>query len=226
MNPSTIHFNPDGYEGMYNLATKSCLVTVKGYTTPHGKIMERGGPMNPGDAAVAKFSIPQWEYVPVPLCECDTRVRETFEDVLLDRRDLLNEPMFRNKPQDDAERKLFASAFNAGQKIRSKMSVLGVNKLVFALSQCAYAVIDCFARDAAGSFWVMACTTQANTMDMTKALSLAAYIAEAGGYLPSNASVRCGVWSIFHHEAQFKEYPNDRILARDLTIDHLTSTPF
>lgn len=231
MNQPTIHYNPRGYEAAYDPAANICTVTVRGYKAPDGRIVERGGPLHAEDKRITTFRIKGIDGQsasgqPSP-------VRETFHDALRDQRDLLGAPMFRNKPADDAERRLFAAAYDAAQKIRAKTTVLGVDKVIFSLNPSMSAVADCFARDAAGSFWLMFCAIAPfgkpgvdvrNTFGQVPVLS--AYILEAGEYVPANATIRLGAWTIAPAGQRFTEIPNDRIAARDAVIKRLLTPPF
>lgn len=229
--PTTINYNPSGYEAIYVPRDMTCAVTVRGYKTPDGWIVERGGPTHTEDKPVANFTIPQWEAVPVPLRPAPTPVRETFEDTLLNHRDLVGGIILRHAPDELRKAKdvrmmeQCSGAYKAAEKIREKMTVLGVRKLVFALNPSLFTIIDCFTRDKDGAFWVITCTTE-NPEAEKNQLILASYILEAGGYVPSNATVRCGTWHIHGNTPHFYETPNDRVLARNLVIEHLTSTPF
>lgn len=227
MNSTTIiQYTPNGYEYYYSPKTNSCEVTVKGYTSPDGKFVERGGPAHPEDKRIASFSIKAVAELPVPIYPCAQSVRETFEDAILDKRDLLGTPIFRNTPQDANEKILFANAFDVAQKIRAKMNILGVNKLIVSLTPSFFAIVDCFAADKDGTFWLMFCTDDNTTLLPERNLSLAAYILEAGKYIPTNAAVRLGVWKLAHNPPKFIEVPNDRIAARDFVINHILKTPF
>ena len=246
--PPTIHYSPRGYEATYDPATDTCAVVVRGYVRPDGKIVERGGPAHPDDKVIARFTIANLGAASSNLGATGfstshpanigatgfspSPVRETFHDSLSDRRDLLGNPDFRHRPSDAAERRLFAAAFDAAQKIRARLNVLAVNHLVFSLNPSLFAVVDCFARDAHG-FWLMnAEIPQAGfgaaigPVRSDQSLPLAAYILERGGYVPATASVRLGVWSLLPTGAKFSEIPNDRAAARDAVIDHLCATPF
>jgi hypothetical protein len=227
MNPTTtIQYTPSGYECYYSPKTNSCEVTVKGYTSPDGKFVERGGPAHPEDKRIASFSLKAVAELPVPIYPCTQSVRETFEDALLDKRDLLGAPMFRNTPQDANEKRMFANAFDAAQKIRTNTNILGVNKLIVSLSPSFFAVVDCFARDKSGKFWLIFCTDDAFPVLPVRGMPLAAYILEAGKYIPTNATVRLGVWQLAHNPPKFIEVPYDRITTRDFVINHLLKTPF
>lgn len=227
MNPTTtIQYTPSGYECYYSPKTNSCEVVVKGCTAPDGKFVERGGAAHPEDKRLASFTIKSIAELPIPVYPCHLPVRETFEDVLMDKRDLLGAPMFRNTPQDASEKRMFANAFDAAQKVRAKMNILGVNKLIVSLSPSFFAVIDCFAVDKDGTFWLMFCTDYAFPVLPVRGMPLAVYILEAGQYIPTNAAVRLGVWQLAHNPPKFIEVPNDRIAARDFVITHLLKTPF
>lgn len=225
----TRHYNSCGHEAVYDPEADVCHVTVRGYTTSDGRIVERGGLANPDDKIVAKFTLDtscgklagrSADGQP----EVGQPIAETFHDALLDRRDLLGAPDFRNKPSNDAERRLFAAAYDAAQKVRNSSTVLGVNKLVFSLNPSLFALVDCFARDKAGAFWLMKLgEPKLHALD----LPLAAYVLEAGEYIPANATVRCGVWYLSPSgRPAFTEVPNDRITTRNIVIDRLMSTPF
>jgi len=228
-NPPTIHYNNRGYEATYDPASDTCAVVVRGFIDANGKAVERGGPAHPDDKVLARFTIPSVDgslgaagFSPLP-----SPVRDTFHDALADRRDLLGAPVFRHKPADDAERRLFAAAFDAAQKVRSGSTILGVDKLLFSLCPSLFAVVDCFSRDKSGAFWLMLCSTaNIGAGGFSRHLPLAAYILEAGEYVPSTATVRLGVWSLALAGPRFTEIPNDRIAARDAVIAHLCDTPF
>lgn len=226
----SVFYNPRGYEAMLDEGGNSCSVVVRGYQS--GKsFLERGGPAHPEDRVLARFTIPRFD---IQTATGQPNVRDTFIDSLADRRDLLGATMFRHKPADDAERRLFAAAFDAAQKIRSKMTVLGYDTLLFTLAPSAFSIVDCYARDAHG-FWLMDVevpSTQAGfggsgaPVRSNQPLLIAAYILERGGYIPATASVHLGVWDLSATGAKFTEIPNDRAAARDLIIDHLCDTPF
>lgn len=210
-----VFYNPRGYEATLDEGGNSCSVVVRGYQSGK-RFVERGGPAHPEDRVLARLTIAgigAAGFSPSP-------VRDTFIDSLADRRDLLGAPVFRHKPADDAERRLFAAAYDAAQKIRAKMTVLGCDTLLFTLVPSAFSVVDCYARDA-HCFWLMNVEVPS-----PQSLPLAAYILERGGYIPATASVRLGVWDLATTGAKFTEIPNDRAAARDIIIDHLCDTPF
>ena len=254
MNKPVVHYNNRGYEATYNPATDSCTVVVRGYERPDGEFVERGGPAHPNDKPLTRHTIVTscaaiafWRAVnpnepcakPCPVAP--SPIVETFGDALADRRDLSGMPVFRNKPKDDVEQRLFAAAYDAAQKVRTTATVLGIDKLFFS-SYCPslFTTVDCFCRDASGAFWLMCCAVPMvggvvssapymrpdgrTTFDLS--LPLAAYVLEAGGYVPSSAAVRLGVWSIFPAGPRFTEVSNNRVAARDAVIAHLLSTPF
>jgi hypothetical protein len=166
--------------------------------------------------------------LPTPLFKCEQAIRETFEDALLDRRDLLNTPIFRNTPTDFQQKKYFATAFDVAQKIRAKMTILDVNKLVVSVLPSAFAFVDCFARDGNGNFWLLFCTddVQEKNLRTSIEMSIVSYIFNVGGYIPTNVSTRIGVWIISPNAPKFIEIPNDQIAARDFVIKKLQETPF
>lgn len=223
--PPTIHYNPRGYEATYDPASDTCAVAVRGFINANGKAIERGGPNHPDDRVLARFTIQSVDGLTA--FGQSNRVRDIFHDALLDRRDLLGIPMFRHDPKDAAERRLFAAAFDAAQRIRAKASVLSVGRLFFSLDPSLFTLVDCFARDKSGAFWLMfSCPDSPPPPDAGRILPLAAYVLEAGEYVPSTAVVRLGVWSLFPAGPRFSEVPNDRIAARDAVISHLLKTPF
>lgn len=225
-----VFYNPRGYEATLDEGGNSCSVVVRGYQSG-GKFIERGGPAHPEDRVLARLTIQRFDgrtTIDQP------NIRDTFIDSLADRRDLLGAPVFRHKPADDAERRLFAAAYDAAQRIRSKMTVLGCDTLLFTLAPSTFSVVDCYARDA-HCFWLMDVevpSPQAGfggagaPVRSDQSLPLAAYILERGGYTPATASVRLGIWSLAATGAKFTETPNDRAAARDVIIDHLCDTPF
>lgn len=225
-----VFYNPRGYEATLDEGGNSCSVVVRGYQS--GKsFVERGGPAHPEDRVLARLTIQRFDG---QTATGQPNVRDTFIDSLAERRDLLGAPVFRHKPADDAERRLFAAAFDAAQKIRSKMTVLGYDTLLFTLAPSAFSIVDCYARNAHG-FWLMDVevpSTQAGfggsgaPVRSNQPLLIAAYILERGGYIPATASVRLGVWDLTATGAKFTEIPNDRAAARDIIIDHLCDTPF
>lgn len=225
-----VFYNPRGYEATLDEGGNSCSVVVRGYQS--GKsFIERGGPAHPEDRVLARLTIQRFDGRTVT---DQPNVRDTFIDSLADRRDLLGALMFRHKPTDDAERRLFAAAYDAAQKIRSKMTVLGCDTLLFILAPSAFSVVDCYARDAHG-FWLMNVEVPSpqagfgaakSPVRSDQSLPLAAYILECGGYIPDTASVRLGIWDLSATGAKFTEIPNDRAAARDVIIDHLCDTPF
>jgi hypothetical protein len=225
---STVHYNSRGYEAVYVPNKNTCIITVRGYVTPDKKFVERGGTANPSDKPIATMTMRQWDKIPSTMFDAPKPVRETFEDVLWDRHDLVGELILRNKPKDVAHtpnvKMSCASAYKAAQKIRQKMNVIGVGKLVFTLNPSFFTFIDCFARDTDGAFWILACTTDAQPH--TERLPLASYILETGEYVPTNAIVRCGIWDVSRAEPVFREIPNDRVEARNAVISHLLATPF
>lgn len=218
-----VFYNPRGYEATLDEGGNSCSVVVRGYQSG-GKFISRGGPAHPEDRVLARFTIPRFD---IQTATDQPNVRDTFIDSLADRRDLLGATMFRHKPADDAERRLFAAAFDAAQRIRAKMLVLGCDTLLFTLAPSAFSIVDCYARDAHG-FWLMNCAVAklGGRVVSDQSLLLAAYILERGGYIPATASVHLGVWDLSATGAKFTEIPNDRVAARDIIIDHLYDTPF
>lgn len=224
----TKHYNPRGYEAVYDPKRGVCCVTIRGYKTPDGKIVERGGLMNPDDKPVAACEITtytgniaqeDWHIV-------HPHIRHTFHDALADRRDLLGNPDFRHKPSDDEQRRRFAAAYDAAQKIRNGSTILGVDKMLFVLNPSLFANVDCFTRDSSGAFWLMFCGEAQEKKTSSLHASLAAYVLEAGEYVPAGATVRLGLWALTQTGPRFTEVPNDRITARDAVIAHLLKTPF
>lgn len=220
---SAVHYNPRGYEATLDEGGDSCSVAVRGFKYGDG-FVERGGPSHQDDRVLARFTIRRLG-VQEPF-GTSANVRDTFIDTLADRRDLLGNPDFRHKPAGDSERRLFAAAYDAAQKIRSKMSVLGYDKLVFTLVPSAFSVVDCFARDVSGAFWLMSATDRAAPFVGGQTLPVAAYALERGGYVPGTASIRLGVWRLSPAGATFEEVPNNRVAVRDIIIDGLCEPPF
>lgn len=227
---NAVFYNPRGYEATLDEGGNSCSVVVRGYQSGTS-FVERGGPAHPDDHILARFTI---QRLGGETASALPNVRDTFIDSLADRRDLLGDPDFRHTPADGAERRLFAAAYDAAQKIRAKMTVLGCDTLLFTLAPSAFSVVDCYARDAHG-FWLMNVEVPSPQAGFGSAgapvrsnqtLILAAYILERGGYVPATASVRLGVWDLSANGAKFTEIPNDRATARDFIIDHLCDTPF
>lgn len=216
----SVFYNPRGLEATLDKGGNSCSVVMRGYQSGEN-FVKRGGPAHPEDRVLARFTIPRFDG---RTATDQPNVRDTFIDSLADHRDLLGAPIFRHKPADDAERRLFAAAYDAAQKIRTKMTILGYDTLLFCLVPSAFSIVDCYARDAHG-FWLMNASIGGRTV-FDQSLPLAAYILERGGYISASASVRLGVWDLLSTGAKFTEIPNDRIAARDLIIDHLYDTPF
>ena len=232
---STTYHNMRGYEAVYDPETTSCRVQVRGYKTPDGKIVERGGINHPDDKVVAELALDSGAScakvsgaLGKPGFYVHTPIRETFHDAMLDHRDLVGAPIFRHKPGDDTMRRYFAAAYDAAQKIRAKTKILGVNRFFYSLHPGLFAFVDCYARDADGSFWLMSCTADDVAVDVAigRYMTLAAYVLEAGEYVPANAKVRLGCWRLLKSGADFVEIANDRIAARDMVIAHLQCTPF
>ena len=217
-------YNPNGEEAAFN--GEKWNIVVRGYTDPNDKFVVRGGQTHPDDKVLARFDLP----CALPkdsVVSANQSVNETFHDALLDCRDLVGAPMFRNKPLSDTERRLFAAAYDAAQKVRANSSILAVHKMVFSFHPSFYLWVDCYARDASGAFWLMFLAyNEPDAKVASKELSIAAYVLEKGGFVPSNATVRIGVWVASMSGARFVEVPNDRIAARDAVIRHLLTPPF
>lgn len=224
--PTKIQYTPEGHDCYYSSQTNSCEVIIRGYTTPDKRIIERGGPTHPDDKTLISVTIKNPDEITTPLCQCRQPVRETFEDVLLDTRDLIGTPIFRNAPQDMYEKRMFASAYDAAQKIRAEMNILGVSKLIVSLTPHLFALVDCFARDKSGTFWLIFCSDEIAPNPESIKFSIAAYILEAGKYVPTNATVKLGVWNLAYNPPKFVEITNRRIEARDFMINEILKTPF
>ena len=235
MNNSNIYYNSRGYEATFDGEANRWIAVARGYVAPNGTFVKRGGPEHPSDKPIAKFTLdPIWSLCGygrsvIPLPDLPLSVHETFHDALLANRDLLGNVMFRNKPDDDAERRLFAAAYDAAQKIRASVSVLNVNQMFFMLNPPIFFFADCFARDKSGAFWLMFCVPQ--ELDLSNAIiqtmfGLTSYVLEAGEYVPANETVRLGAWKIAPTGCRFVEVPNDRIAARDAVISSLQEPPF
>lgn len=228
------YYNNRGYEATFE--DGKWIATMRGYKTPDGRIIGRGGPAHPDDMPIAKFTLaPIYKVLSVDgrtvsgLSDLSMPVHETFHDVLLDSRDLLGAPAFRNKPESADERKLFAAAFDAAQKIRNSVSVLNVNHMYFTLNPSLFFFADCFARDKSGAFWLMFAVPQSQDLsspDARDTFGLASYVLEAGEYVPANATVRIGAWVLSPTGFRFKEVSNDRVGARDRIIDYIMEPPF
>lgn len=220
-----IHYGPQGYEASYHPEKKICVVNVRGYELPDGTLVERKGSAHPNDKIVATFVLHQT--IPVPMFDAPAPARETFVDVLVNQRDLLGNLILRNNLDisDHAIKTCCASAYEAGQKIQDRVSVFSANKLVFNLAPSLFAFIGCFARSENGEFWLLDCSSSVSK-EATDRFSLAAYIMETGGYIPSNTVVRCGLWDIGGSTPRFHEIRNDRVLARDFVIEQQLTPPF
>lgn len=220
-----IYYSPYGYEATYDAMSGACDVVVRGFIDAQGNACLRGGPSHANDKAAYRCRLTA-DYNPLResmRAALASPVVQTFHDALVDNRDLVGNIVFRNKPANDSDRRLFAAAFDAAQKIRAKMKVLNVNHLYFCLPADFFAFADCLAQSADGTFWLMFTNFVAAS---PVALSLVAYILCAGGYVPPSAPVRLGVWSLTERGATFQEVRNDPIAARDAVIAKLLETPF
>lgn len=89
----------------------------------------------------------EWKQNAAAACELGTRVHETAEDILLDRRDILGKRLFRNQPRDEKEKKLFAAAFTAATKlVLPEYDILGVEKIVFCKRCLIAGTVDFLAK--------------------------------------------------------------------------------
>lgn len=141
------------------------------------------------------------------------RLRETFADALMMKRDEANALVFRNRPRTGHEKKMFSKAFDAAQKTMANVTVLGVEKLIFTLSPVPrFGIVDCFAKDRDGAFWIVGITDKgpAPADACYRSMPYAGWVLEAGHYIPSNATIRLGVWVLSGETPRFVEVENDR----------------
>lgn len=193
----------------------------------------------------------EWKQKAADACAMGTRVHETCEDVLKDRKDLIGNYEFRNKPQSDHERYLMASGYKAACEVKSKFEILGVEQIVFDIDTLIAGTIDLLARDPSdGTVWILDWKTNEkidfknNFREGRKALdpidhldncsgvhyglqlSTYEYLMKKAGYFGRQQKFRRGIFHLTEQGPKFYELPDYSTEVRDMVIKHLVTPPF
>lgn len=229
------HTTPAGYRVELDTATALCTLSVMGEVEPSGRqlLVER----RDGEKVLQRFILRSASAVaaaasgsPLPDALPD-RALDVFADSVYDRKDLLGEPVATHQPTDDAERALFAAAWDAGVRVRALgITPIGVRRIVATLNAELYDCIDFLATTPDSGFVLFAlCTDDSRAAARTAAalrLSLAEYVMMAGGYIPRNATVARNLVLISPRCVRITPLPDMSVAARDAVIDHCFQPPF
>lgn len=192
----------------------------------------------------------QWKQKAANACEMGTRVHETCEDVLHNRRDLTGKWEFRNQPKSIHEQKLMAAGFSAAQKVLATMNVIGIEQIVFDVDCQIAGTIDLLCQDKSDPnlYWILDWKTNekidfhnnfgvhglfpiehledCSGTHYALQLSLYEFLLRIGKYIPQNAKVRRGIFHLTDDGPKFYELPDLSIEIRNMVIVMLEQPPF
>lgn len=169
-------------------------------------------------------------------CRLGTRMHERIEDCLL------GNPA-RNQPEDDEEKTRFENAVKMAEGLKSRLNILGVEKIVFSPDLRIAGTIDLFARSRTDGTYLIVDHKSNEKIDFTSPygkcrgpiahlddcsffhyalqLALYSYLLKYGKYVPYDAKFRCFINHVTPKKAQLIELPDMSIEIRDLVIDWL-----
>ena len=191
----------------------------------------------------------EWKQNAAEACAMGTRVHETCEDVLKDRRDLFGNYDFRNEPKSDEERMIMAAGFEAAKEVKSRFEILGIEQIVFDVDIRIAGTIDLLARDG-DTVWILDWKTN-KKIDFTNnfktnslalhpishlpncsgtqyGLQLSTYewLMKKAGYFKPCQKFRRAIFHLTPNGYKFYELPDYSIEVRDMAISMLEEPPF
>lgn len=213
---------------------------------PDGRIAERKARERGTSAEQIRF---EWKQKAAEACEMGTRVHETCEDVLKDRRNLIGEYEFRNQPQSEHERRLMAAGFRATTFIKGKFEILGIEQIVFDADTLLAGTIDVLLRDPAdgtvvigdwktnekiefnnrfGTHGLLPIEHLEDCSAVHYGLQLSTYefLMKKAGYFPREQSFRRTIFHLTDDGPKPYELPDYSIEVRDMVIAHMAEPPF
>ena len=193
----------------------------------------------------------EWKQNAADACSMGTRVHETCEDVLKDRRDLLGNYDFRNKPQSEEEQLIMAAGFEAAIEVKNKFEILGIEQIVFDVDLQVAGTIDLLARDnKTNTVWILDWKTNKkidfvnnfkndshalrpishlyNCSGVQYGLQLSTYefLMKKAGYFAHDQKFRRAIFHLTPKGYKFYELPDYAIEVRDMAIAMLEQPPF
>lgn len=191
----------------------------------------------------------EWKQNAAEACAMGTRVHETCEDVLKNRRDLFGNYDFRNKPKTDEEQMIMAAGFEAASEVKNKFEILGIEQIVFDIDVQIAGTIDLLARDN-DTVWILDWKTNKkiefenhfkenshalhpishlyNCSGVQYGLQLSTYefLMKKAGYFSHNQKFRRAIFHLTPNGYKFYELPDYAIEVRDMAIAMLEQPPF
>lgn len=191
----------------------------------------------------------EWKQNAAEACAMGTRVHETCEDVLKNRRDLFGNYDFRNQPKTDEEQMIMAAGFEAASEVKNKFEILGIEQIVFDIDVQIAGTIDLLARDN-DTVWILDWKTNKkiefenhfkenshalhpishlyNCSGVQYGLQLSTYefLMKKAGYFSRNQKFRRAIFHLTPNGYKFYELPDYAIEVRDMTIAMLEQPPF
>lgn len=185
----------------------------------------------------------EWDAKGKESCRLGTRTHETIEDVLLKRQ-------FRNTAEDEDEAKRFKNAIDIGQKIYSRLSILGVEKIVFSDRLRIAGTIDLFAQSRnSGDYIIIDHKTNAeiaaegenqynkfclapidhlpdtNFYHYAAQLNLYEFLLKYEGYVPKESQFKLFLNHVTKDKAELIKLPDLQSEVKDMIIDYLILNP-
>lgn len=191
----------------------------------------------------------EWKQNAAEACAMGTRVHETCEDVLKNRRDLFGNYDFRNKPKTNEEQMIMAAGFEAASEVKNKFEILGIEQIVFDIDVQIAGTIDLLARDN-DTVWILDWKTNKkiefenhfkenshalhpishlyNCSGVQYGLQLSTYefLMKKAGYFSRDQKFRRAIFHLTPNGYKFYELPDYAIEVRDMAIAMLEQPPF
>lgn len=179
----------------------------------------------------------KWDARGKESCRLGTRLHETIEDTLLKR-------SYRNTPENDEEKRRFDNGIKVGQRLLEKVSILGVEQIVFSDKLQIAGTIDLLAKTRdKDTYLIIDHKTNKNIEKENKynkfclapiqhvpdlsywhyalQLNLYQYLLKYESYVPKDAKFRMFLNHVTADFAAFIELPDMQNEIKDLMIEHL-----
>ena len=185
--------------------------------------------------------ISEWAYIRNAAARAGTRVHEVCEDCILG-----NPP--RHSPESESERKMFAAAWDTASKVKSSLTVLCAEQIIFHAAARIAGTVDLCARDGGGTLWILDWKTNKEirraspygeaalfpvehmpVCELSKyELQLSAYemILRSQRYVPDGTPVRRALIHIREGGAETIECRDRSREVAEMLTEKLTSPPF
>lgn len=179
----------------------------------------------------------KWDAKGKESCRLGTRLHETIEDTLLKR-------AYRNTPENDEEKRRFDNGIKVGQRLLEKVSILGVEQIVFSDRLLLAGTIDLLAKTRDKDTYLIIDHKTNKTIEKENKynkfclapiehipdlsywhyalqLNLYQYLLKYESYVPKNAKFRMFLNHVTSDAAAFIELPDMQSDIKDLVIEHL-----